>query len=714
MSIIPIIKKPYPDELLYSWIHRMADENLLSFTMFSNTFLGTKHAKQGDLTPDVRLEFREFYKNMYRHYGSMDTMYLGLTTFRFESMVMTPRQQTRYVNRVFRGNDALNSSVNMAFQKIKICNVCVKEDRQEFGQPYIHRAHQLSGVCTCHKHGIKLSIYCGKKGHECEFNEKDYQELSSDIPLKSLQAFTNYAQALFEAELNTDAYQIKTIVFDGIRECGYQVSNNYYGLKEALDNWEHANLWNAGDITSFLKIKMISAQYVTIEEVFPLLMFAYNDVSILIKKLNKSEALLESFVCNECGREYCATPASIKDGWGCPYCEESIPEQDRFQHLVKTIGHGRYKTLTNFRSMDAQVRFLHKDCGKELSIKPRGFLFEGVRCKCESIVTETDARKLVEKTPGFQLVKFTSTNDPVIIRHEKCGCEFSCRYHKFLNFPGCRVCNPPIMTAEIYKERVKDLVGDEYTIIKPFTSQQEKVILRHNICGCEQAYKPSAFLDGQRCRKCSSLLPHKDLESTLERYSSGQYIIISYGRNVCTVMDTETGKTIQMAPLKIMQEITRKTPSSLLPAKQGYREVQKPESIWEHAYQKLLKYANEFGNVNVPKRMAYDGFNLGLWCQHQRDDRKNGTLNEMRIQQLDSIGFSWDPLEEEWMRRYDQYGRYAKQTGSPYISKRTDFEGEHLGVWVNTQRLRYRNGKLSKEREERLLKINPNLFHNEI
>ena len=55
---------------------------------------------------------------------------------------------------------------------------------------------------------------------------------------------------------------------------------------------------------------------------------------------------------------------------------------------------------------------------------------------------------------------------------------------------------------------------------------------------------------------------------------------------------------------------------------------------------------------------------------------------------LTEIGFVFDPHDTECNRRLDQYKRYIKQTGTTYISKRTDFEGEHLGAWVQTQKHR--------------------------
>lgn len=42
MGFIPVGKKPYPDELLYSWIHRLATANSLLLKDFLIEYLGKK------------------------------------------------------------------------------------------------------------------------------------------------------------------------------------------------------------------------------------------------------------------------------------------------------------------------------------------------------------------------------------------------------------------------------------------------------------------------------------------------------------------------------------------------------------------------------------------------------------------------------------------------------------------------------------------------
>ena len=83
---------------------------------------------------------------------------------------------------------------------------------------------------------------------------------------------------------------------------------------------------------------------------------------------------------------------------------------------------------------------------------------------------------------------------------------------------------------------------------------------------------------------------------------------------------------------------------------------------------------------------------------------RDGKLTERQIQRLKDVGFEFDPLEAEWLRKYALYEEYVNETGKTDISKRTDFKGEHLGVWINTQLKNYREGKLSDKRIEFLKK----------
>ena len=57
-----------------------------------------------------------------------------------------------------------------------------------------------------------------------------------------------------------------------------------------------------------------------------------------------------------------------------------------------------------------------------------------------------------------------------------------------------------------------------------------------------------------------------------------------------------------------------------------------------------------------------------------------------RIKQLDSLGFSWDPVTEQWETRYNALINFQKREGHCRVAQRYETDGIMLGSWVSTQR----------------------------
>ena len=59
------------------------------------------------------------------------------------------------------------------------------------------------------------------------------------------------------------------------------------------------------------------------------------------------------------------------------------------------------------------------------------------------------------------------------------------------------------LTNEEFITRVNDIVGDEYTFLEDYKKSAEPIKVRHNVCGNEYTVKPNNFFSGKRCRRCS-------------------------------------------------------------------------------------------------------------------------------------------------------------------------------------------------------------------
>lgn len=128
---------------------------------------------------------------------------------------------------------------------------------------------------------------------------------------------------------------------------------------------------------------------------------------------------------------------------------------------------------------------------------------------------------------------------------------------------------------------------------------------------------------------------------------------------------------------------------------------------WEEGFNHLLAYVAERGTARVP--FSYrnpDGLRLGQWINVQRNAYAAGTLTDDRRERLEQLkGWSWNSRLQLWEDGYAALCRYVKATESASVPYDGVFEGFTLGKWVTTQRRAYNTGKLSKERQERLLGI---------
>lgn len=627
MGYIPIIKQHYPDELLYSWFYRLADINGLLIKDFSNAFLGTANANIGSLRIDIRKEYSSFYENMYVKPDVVE-LFLSTNTFLFDSAFMTEGQQARVIYNTFRKQDKLNRSINGLIKTINICPECMNEDIERFGEPYIHRCHNLSGVETCYKHHCMLKSFVGIKGHACDFAAEDYKEIQTNRTISSNNAYSEYVCSILQSNVFTNLKIMKEILADKISEIGYEK------IFSDAKTWKYRDLIDY-DIEKFLRFKRISSKWISATEFIPIFMLLYPDVRYLLSviKERSEDCVIREYQCPNCGKTFVSTAYAFENLFGCPHCDKDKSEQEIFKEILDKNG---YELKSEFESLDKHLSMRHKKCGRIFLIKPRAFLYENIGCICETQITFEEAKRQVEKTNKFQLLEFKNADSSCKIHAKECGHTFNVRYRKFLKAPQCRVCYPKTMTTDLLAERIKRKTNGEYALVGDFVDQDTKIKILHTVCGKITEYWPRYYHNGAKCPFCE------------DRFADQ----------------------------------------------------------WEDMFQLLCEYKNKYGDANAPKTHNGENEKLGTWCQRQRRLYHANKLSDERSERLKSIGFSFDPLGEEWNRRYEQCRRYIDEhDGNADISRRTNYEGEHLGAWVDTQRKRYKQGKLSKERYERLRQL---------
>ena len=59
------------------------------------------------------------------------------------------------------------------------------------------------------------------------------------------------------------------------------------------------------------------------------------------------------------------------------------------------------------------------------------------------------------------------------------------------------------LTTSEFKQKVYDLVQDEYQVLGEYEKAHQKILMKHRVCGHEYTSLPKNFLNGHRCPNCN-------------------------------------------------------------------------------------------------------------------------------------------------------------------------------------------------------------------
>ena len=134
---------------------------------------------------------------------------------------------------------------------------------------------------------------------------------------------------------------------------------------------------------------------------------------------------------------------------------------------------------------------------------------------------------------------------------------------------------------------------------------------------------------------------------------------------------------------------------------------EKPDP-WEERFELAEKYYREHGDLEIPPSYTVDGIWISKWLDEQRQirngKRKGKSLTDEQIKRLDEIGMRWCKKEElQWDEQFADVRAYRQNYGNinipqSYLSP----NGRRSGLWLQRQRKKLRDGKLSVKQEQLL------------
>ncbi|QXN70109.1 hypothetical protein INTERNEXUS_68 [Bacillus phage vB_BspM_Internexus] len=209
----------------------------------------------------------------------------------------------------------------------------------------------------------------------------------------------------------------------------------------------------------------------------------------------------------------------------CPICLLNKKHMEVVKKVKELTG-DEYVVLGRFLAQHTKILFRHNKCGNEYKVQPYQFIRRGDRCpNCAKNKkrTDSDFRKKVEELVGNEYKptsEYINNMTHVKMRHNKCGNEYSVLPVNFLSGYRCPNCaKTKKRTTETFKEKLYELVGNEYSLTNEYTHAHKHVTLYHGKCEKTFKIKPNNFILGYRCPHCSN---------GIGRNSSGIQIITNY------------------------------------------------------------------------------------------------------------------------------------------------------------------------------------------
>ena len=484
---------PEEDELLESWIYRLAQANCMDYydmvKLINDNDENTKRINVPRLLdmPPIDIEcstlinehtlipFRSFFQTQ----EEVDKMY---------RYYLYP--ETHEINKV---NPNIPQETHVC-----LCKECCNED----SFPYIHRMHNMPGVSVCPKHGAPL--YIAKTVFKKTIFEIGAQMLSENTEGDT--ADSEYCRTILDSNIvvKRDA-MLKTL-----------------GVSERDLYWKD---WSKDRVLYELKHR-----YPNASELVNILRTSTHKYPMMLNKQFKELSFddgIWKLKHRDCKTVFYTTPTSFSDDYQCPVCDSEMGETEFAEKVVNTKHDREYMYDHSSDVDEGKLVVIHKKCGKKSYFNLDRFLAGKCRCEC-NVSDKEELETIIEEWGDFSIVEFHNRYSKIVVEDNTTGKRFSFESMDKLEKPAIHSDEKPIYTANEAKAKAWKFNGEEFVMIheKDIFSEDEIVEYRHIPCGKVYKERFSDFIWGGYCPECEVV---KDLEK-LKKYvierSEGRYKIV--------------------------------------------------------------------------------------------------------------------------------------------------------------------------------------------
>lgn len=236
-----------------------------------------------------------------------------------------------------------------------------------------------------------------------------------------------------------------------------------------------------------------------------------------------------------CGVKFEMRPDRLKDKTVdfCPVCHKNNRTPYNFRQWFEYTRGNEYLLLSKYKGGRKSVIIKHRPCGSTISITPEALKaghgecptcrvqdYSGITKTHEAFVSELE--DLYGKA-YLTLDYYQGAYKKLTLKHLTCGYEFKAIPHNLLRGHGCPRCgitlraNKQRKSQLQFESEVKDMYGDDYTVVGEYKSDGQKIEMRHNYCKNTWMVTPNNILRGRECPYCANSLGENYIERFLNQ-----------------------------------------------------------------------------------------------------------------------------------------------------------------------------------------------------
>lgn len=228
------LPKIYPDELVYSWFARYDIRegfigNLQALSMLYNR---DREYPNKEFIGNINESTRECINDRY----GMKNIALNHTMYpQYARFIPLDKRKEMLHDLVFSRLIYQPNPRHENEQYFKYCPICSQEDREQYGETYWHREHQIRNImiCTKHKCFLNNSNLLFKSHDRRDFVTAEtvipYEEKCESVDNQTLINFAAYEKQLFTSPINlTSSISIQAILHHFIKDSIYKPKSGRY------------------------------------------------------------------------------------------------------------------------------------------------------------------------------------------------------------------------------------------------------------------------------------------------------------------------------------------------------------------------------------------------------------------------------------------------------------------------------------------------------